>query len=198
MSASVIKGQIEKAVNTVLTEEVLDRGMEAAGKAAIEVIRERSRAGFDNRGRKVSKYSKQYARRKQAYVSGRMKGKSRKSFVRRFGVSPNATPLKAREVYGYFTLTGSLLSDMYVRSVSVTPASSRAKFHRGEITIDFRTRRKSDQLVDVLAKQGRDIRGLAPPSTSWGRRERTAMISALKTVTKLPANRQVSFAGAKQ
>lgn len=179
-TASQIKADIQLAATTVVTDAVLRKGMRLVGAVAVDLIRKRSLAGIDNRGRKMPKYKPSY----QAYKSKAVRGKVK--------IRDRRTPFAAKSVDDQMSLSGRTLTDMYAKNPVVKQSGTEAT---GEITIDFRSDR-SKNIVEWQAKKGRDIRGLAPANTAQGKRERVELARALKNATRIPQNRKIDISGA--
>lgn len=176
-TATKIQAAVELAANTVVTDGVLRPGMRLLGAVAVDLIRKRSLAGIDNRGRKMPKYKASYRAYKAKAIRGKVKIKDRR------------TPFAAKNVNDQMALSGRTLSDLYAKSPKVSQKKGQAT---GEITLDFRSQRSRD-IVEWQAKKGRDIRGLAPENTAQGKRERTELKRVLKSAARIPQNRKIDI-----
>lgn len=173
--SSKIRIAADKATSVIMTREVVKQGTRAAMAVEVDMIRKRSRARIDNKGKRFPPYSPQWKKRKAQMIKGKMKDRR--------------TPFAAKNVDDGMALSGRTQSDLFVKSVKVTGSGAKIA---GEGVIDARSKRSQD-IIEGNAARGRDIRGPAPANTSQGKKEIEAMSRAFRGAAKLPRNAKINI-----
>lgn len=100
--------------------ENVNKGLDAMGKEAVQIMRNRTLEGVDVTGKPFQKLTPKYAVRKQKFIAGKSKRKA------------GGLPYRAKGMPNFMRLTGELFDDM---AYSVT---KQTRFVGNNLTLKFR------------------------------------------------------------
>jgi hypothetical protein len=156
----------------VLSDAKKLAGLNAVGKRAIELIRERISKGLDVRGQRLKAFTKSYKEFKRLYIKGRRR-------------TPDSRgKYAARKLPNHIRLSGQLMGSLRYNitnfKVNLVLNNDRAKDKVGWLKKDWGRARNGKR----YKKASRDIWGIAKRGTNRGRYEREELRKAFLKAIK--------------
>lgn len=151
-----------EAVYTRYTTEQKLKGLQAMGRKAIELIRERTNRGIDRDGKRIRRLSVDYAYAKRQMIRGKWK------FPKG---SPRNSQFRAKGVPNFGRLSGGLFGSMSWNISNL------------RLVLSLKGNRNK-KIAEYLEKMGRKYWGLAKPSTNQGKKEREELRKAFLEAVK--------------
>lgn len=157
-----------ESISNNLTIDTKIKGLQAVGKEAIRLIRDRTRRGIDREGKRIPALTRNYRQAKLNMIRGKW----------RFPRGPRDSQFRAKSVPNHGRLTGHFFGKMgwvisqgkLILVLKDNLAKNKAKW--------LESTKGKARNGRSYSKRSRKIWGLADPNTNQGRKEREALRKA--------------------